>query len=350
MNNPPEISIIVPIYKAEEYLSRCIDSILTQTFTNFELLLIDDGSPDRCGEICEEYILKDKRIRVFHQENAGVSAARNKGIEKSEGRYIVFVDSDDRVLPDYLLHLYEARLIGKGAGLVIMGFLKYTLDGEYIGEAILPDVLLLQSDFGKVFTTYNISGMGYSCSKLYDRDVISNYHLRFDVRVKWLEDLFFMYQYMLVCDYLVLGSKTDYIYVKHGSSLSATIGSFDSIYVGFLLYQSLLENILQRWNLTLDELTTTCHLLMMNFDCLLKADYQPGRYVARKKRVAHIKMLVQENYALMVKRHHPVYKLDMLGHFMLRCHCYGIYDWYISILFKLNIGPVLFGPSRICFF
>lgn len=71
MSNVPEISIIVPVYKVEEYLSQCIDSILVQTFTNFELLLVDDGSPDRCGEMCEEYAQKDERIRVFHQENAG---------------------------------------------------------------------------------------------------------------------------------------------------------------------------------------------------------------------------------------------------------------------------------------
>ena len=78
MNHVPEISVIVPVYKVEEYLPQCVDSILVQTFTNFELLLVDDGSPDRCGEICEEYAGKDMRIRVFHQQNSGVSAARNR--------------------------------------------------------------------------------------------------------------------------------------------------------------------------------------------------------------------------------------------------------------------------------
>ena len=102
MSNVPEISIIVPVYKVEEYLSQCIDSILVQTFTNFELLLVDDGSPDRCGEMCEEYAQKDERIRVFHQENAGVSTARNKGLAEAYGKYIVFVDSDDYILPAYL--------------------------------------------------------------------------------------------------------------------------------------------------------------------------------------------------------------------------------------------------------
>ena len=87
MNNLPEISVIVPVYKVEKYLPQCIDSILAQTFTDFELLLVDDGSPDRCGEICEEYAGKDTRIRVFHQANAGLSCARNTGLMNACGRY-----------------------------------------------------------------------------------------------------------------------------------------------------------------------------------------------------------------------------------------------------------------------
>jgi len=90
-----KISIIVPIYNVEKYLNQCIDSILMQTFRDFELILIDDGSPDNCGEICDDYQAKDDRIRVFHQENAGVSAARNLGLKVAQGEYIAFVDSDD---------------------------------------------------------------------------------------------------------------------------------------------------------------------------------------------------------------------------------------------------------------
>ncbi|MBR6244787.1 glycosyltransferase family 2 protein [bacterium] len=103
----PEISVIVPVYKVEKYLSRCVDSILSQTFTDFELILVDDGSPDKCGEICEEYAKKDPRIRVNHQENRGQSAARNRGIELAQGAWITFVDSDDSVSEIYLRTLWE---------------------------------------------------------------------------------------------------------------------------------------------------------------------------------------------------------------------------------------------------
>lgn len=91
----PKISVIVPVYKAEKYLHRCVDSILAQTFTNFEIILVDDGSPDKSGEICDEYAAKDSRVRVFHKENGGVSSARNLGLENTSGEWVLFVDADD---------------------------------------------------------------------------------------------------------------------------------------------------------------------------------------------------------------------------------------------------------------
>lgn len=100
------ISIIVPVYKVERYLHQCLDSILNQTYRNLEILLIDDGSPDKCGDICEEYAQKDKRIRVFHTENKGLSAARNLGLREAKGEYIGFVDSDDWIEPN----MYEILL------------------------------------------------------------------------------------------------------------------------------------------------------------------------------------------------------------------------------------------------
>ena len=95
----PGISVIVPVYKVEKYLHECVDSILAQTFRDFELILVDDGSPDNCGAICDEYAAKDSRIRVIHQENQGLSGARNSGIDVARGEYITFVDADDSIEP-----------------------------------------------------------------------------------------------------------------------------------------------------------------------------------------------------------------------------------------------------------
>ena len=117
MTKVSEISIVVPVYKVEQYLHRCVDSLLNQSFTAFDLILVDDGSPDQCGQICDQYAEKDKRIHVIHQHNGGLSAARNSGIDwslsNSESKWITFVDSDDWVHPQYLSLLYESVLACK---------------------------------------------------------------------------------------------------------------------------------------------------------------------------------------------------------------------------------------------
>lgn len=123
----PKVSIIVPVYKAENYLHRCVDSILAQTFTDWELLLVDDGSPDRSGEICDEYASKDARIRVFHKENGGVSSARQKGLDEAVGEYTIHADPDDWVEPMMLEELYK-RAKEDDADMVICDY--YMNDGK----------------------------------------------------------------------------------------------------------------------------------------------------------------------------------------------------------------------------
>ena len=104
----PLISVIVPIYKVEKYLSKCIESIIAQEYSNIEIILVDDGSPDNCGKICNDYAIKDNRIKVIHKENGGLSSARNAGIDIAQGEYIGFVDSDDTIEPYMYEKLYNA--------------------------------------------------------------------------------------------------------------------------------------------------------------------------------------------------------------------------------------------------
>lgn len=104
----PKISIVVPVYKVEAYLPKCLNSLISQTYTNIEILLVDDGTPDNSGNICDEYAQKDKRIQVFHIVNKGVSYARNYAMKRATGDYICFVDSDDEVKESYVQHFVEA--------------------------------------------------------------------------------------------------------------------------------------------------------------------------------------------------------------------------------------------------
>lgn len=106
-NFTPEISIIIPVYNVEKYLRRCVDSVLNQTFKNIEIILVNDGSKDNCGKICDEYKQQDSRVKVFHKENGGLSSARNSGLEIAKGQFIGFVDSDDWVASDMYEHLYN---------------------------------------------------------------------------------------------------------------------------------------------------------------------------------------------------------------------------------------------------
>ncbi|MBO5050061.1 MAG: glycosyltransferase family 2 protein, partial [Oscillospiraceae bacterium] len=103
----PLISVIVPCYNVEEYLPRCVESVLNQTYRNLEILLVDDGSPDRCGEICDGYAAVDSRVKVIHKENGGLSDARNVALNVMKGEYVTFVDSDDYVAADYVEYLYK---------------------------------------------------------------------------------------------------------------------------------------------------------------------------------------------------------------------------------------------------
>ena len=104
------ISVIIPVYKVEKYLCRCVDSVLEQTYTNMEIILVDDGSPDNCPVMCDEYARQDSRVKVIHQENAGLSGARNAGIDMAQGQWLAFVDSDDYLAADFLERLYQACL------------------------------------------------------------------------------------------------------------------------------------------------------------------------------------------------------------------------------------------------
>lgn len=124
-----KISVIVPVYKVEQYLNKCVDSIICQTYKNLEIILVDDGSPDRCGEICDEYAKKDDRVKVIHKKNGGLSDARNAGLDISTGDWIGFVDSDDYINPD----MYEKLLCSakeNDADISLCSY-KYVGDGEY---------------------------------------------------------------------------------------------------------------------------------------------------------------------------------------------------------------------------
>lgn len=212
----PELSIIVPVYKVEKYLPRCIDSILAQTFGDFELILIDDGSPDGCGRICDEYARKDKRIVVIHQKNMGVSAARNAGLDIAHGRYIGFVDSDDWIEPQ----MYEVMMDAireNGADMAVCGVRYADEDGKFTRADMLSEGVYSRDGLLEdVFAMPNRLGGG-CCNKVFDASKIAS--VRFKVGMTIAEDALYLFDCFMRIDGAVkIGDALYNVYERCGSA------------------------------------------------------------------------------------------------------------------------------------
>lgn len=210
MNNP-EVSIIVPVYNVEKYLPRCIDSILAQTSTNFELILIDDGSTDKSGMICDEYAKKDNRIKVFHKENGGVSSARNIGLDNASGEWLAFIDPDDAVDKEYLSlpELCKADVIEKS-------FIVYDEKNNIIQHIqVTNDFINSQEDFFRAYVNKRNNALW---NKIIRRSITQNCH--FDVNVKIGEDfLFFLSFITKVKSYKYVQTGTYLHYMRNTSAM-----------------------------------------------------------------------------------------------------------------------------------
>ena len=192
----PKVSVIVPVYNAQEKLRRCIESILRQDFTNFELLLMDDGSKDESGKVCDEYAAKDSRIYVLHKENSGVSDTRNQAIRLARGEYLQFVDSDDWLTPE-ATGLLVSTMEKHGCDLVISDF--YRVVGERLAHKgdIQEDGLLTRKEFA-AYMIENPADYYYGVlwNKLYKKSIIEKHKLIMDKEINWCEDFLFNMEYI----------------------------------------------------------------------------------------------------------------------------------------------------------
>lgn len=190
----PELSIIVPVYKVEPYLRRCIDSILAQTFRDFELILIDDGSPDNCGTICDEYAAKDERIIVIHQKNQGVSAARNAGLDIATGKYVSFLDADD-TFSENMFSIMTLIQKKQDVDVVICGFNSITENGMLIAESNVIERRYTKDEL--VTAVYSLPNPveGVCWNKLFLRSKIDG--LRYKIGMSRAEDTLFQLEYFM---------------------------------------------------------------------------------------------------------------------------------------------------------
>ncbi|MBO4654863.1 MAG: glycosyltransferase family 2 protein [Bacteroidales bacterium] len=242
MEHTPAISIIVPVYKVEQYLRRCLDSIQNQTFTDWECILIDDGSPDNSGSICDEYAQKDKRFRVIHQENKGVSAARNAGLNVARGEWISFVDSDDYLYPDALKDLFGAI---QPECLVVSG-IQFS-DGQK-KQTYTSHTADVNEYVSKLFQDSDLGYLGYLFPKLYDASIIKEKNIRFDEAISYNEDRLFVLQYVLNCKNVIFSNGIAYNYnQRNDSAMGIVRNSYNPRMITELIaFEKMLEILLVR--------------------------------------------------------------------------------------------------------
>lgn len=210
----PEISVIVPVYKVEPYIHKCVDSILAQTFTDYELILVDDGSPDTCGNICDEYAQKDARIHVIHKENGGLSDARNAGVKIACGEYVIFIDSDDYIDADMLSYLYE-NLKKADADMATCGIYEVYADRIEKQEEEPDFVCSGEEAFRCILRGHTIRGEIWN--KLIKRSCISD--LEFP-KGKLYEDIFYTVDMMQRIKKVAVGTKPKYYYLHRSDSIT----------------------------------------------------------------------------------------------------------------------------------
>ena len=204
------ISVIVPVYKSEKYLPRCVDSILAQSYTDIELLLVNDGSPDNCGAICDEYAAKDNRVRVFHKENGGVSSARNLGLNNAQGEWITFVDSDDWIESDFFeihMEVSEDLLVQNYRIQEGDNCIPFVFEKRSVSELEIQDLINETID-KQIFRV--------PWAKFFKRKLIINNNIYFAEGVKIGEDTLFVLDYLRYVKSVRFLSGANYVYREEG--------------------------------------------------------------------------------------------------------------------------------------
>ena len=207
------ISIIIPVYKVEKFLEKCVNSVLNQTYKNLEIILVDDGSPDNCPALCDELAKKDKRIKVIHKKNGGVSSARNDGLDNATGKYICFVDSDDYIEPTYAEELHKA-ITENDVQMAVCEFYDVYENKKEVGFPFERDFVFNISNTEKF--NNNIEKLSSPTNKIYITEVLKNH--RFRTNLKYGEDQIFNYDYIEKIQSIACIHKSLYNYVANSGS------------------------------------------------------------------------------------------------------------------------------------
>lgn len=325
------ISIIIPIYNSDKYLATCINSVLKQTFSDFELLLINDGSTDGSEEICTEYEKKDSRIKVYHKDNGGVSSARNLGLKKARGKWVCFMDSDDSAQKNYLFDLLVA-VESEQTDLVIQGF--KSIDREKEREIAFGNSFIKADEYKILFEEKEIFKYGYPFSKLFKKEIITRSDILFPEDYSFAEDLSFFLNYLSKCRFVNFQEKYNYNYVSQPNSLSKTVKKPTEYFNRYIDYKNIIKQNFHEVfsevygsNVYFKEFTRSIGGAVFYYiqSLYLNKEFQ------KKERISHLKKLKENDLIVMrnfrTHLNHPMYKLGFsllikkqyfLGDFILK--------------------------------
>lgn len=331
----PLVSVIIPIYNAEPYLDTCIHALMAQTYTHIEILLVDDGSYDRSGVMCDEYAQKDKRIHVLHLQNGGVSRARNKALEMMNGDWVCFADADDEVTPYYVQHFVDA--IEEDIDVIISEAIFVHENGKrerlsYKSYGTLP--------LTEIFSANELSAHGYAWAKCYRawplHSATYGPTLRFPEEIKFSEDLLFVMQYLAVSPQAKYIPYADYIYYLRSGSASSRIFPFEVEQRCFYQYIEQMKILSALAEMDLMQISSSASILAMLFARVRNCMYLRGE-LTRTKRLKFYRSITPEVKTSILNHLQTSNMLVRIGYklFMVSEHWY-LLDAYFSVIMKMK--------------
>ena len=298
------ISIIVPVYRTEKYLDRCVESIVNQTYKNLEIILVDDGSPDDCPKMCDEWAKKDKRIKVIHKENGGVSSARNIGIKSAKGKYIGFVDSDDYIEKEMYESLIDVLNKNKNLDYIYCDI----YDAEKINNHSREDYKII-SKIEKIEAIFPFNASIWN--GIFSRKIINENNIRFDENYFFAEDLIFLIQYLdKSSNKIIHFEKKLYHYVQNNESITHTTNNrkYNQNAINYFMAVKFTYQFLENTKtdiITNKYLDFMFHLLMKNINSNIKKEIinelkKQKKFFKVKHKLYYILLCINNNSLVMI--------------------------------------------------
>lgn len=340
------ISIIVPIYNVESYLERCVESIRRQTYKNLEIILVDDGSPDHCGQMCDDYAADDSRIKVVHKINGGLGYARNSGLEVATGEYVTFVDADDWIKEDHIEKLYQAAE-EKRADMVLGGFTTvdsngakqekgvYLVGKTLLGESIVEEILLNMIAPEPMYDN-DVLIQSSVCTNLYRRSVIQKHTLSFiSERESVAEDLHFNVDFLYHSNCVTAVKETGYYYFANQQSITREYDPLRSQRtVNF--YYSMKQKV-EKYGIADQAIIHIDRCFLVKIRVAIRLIVLSNMTIQEK--LWQIKMLLQEEVTIEILQRYPINRyipaMRLLAYLMKMQNALAVYS---LMMFRESIG------------